>query len=174
MTHQEFCTTFWQTRRSVILSTQSETGVSETSVTPFVVDEAGHLYVFISELAQHTQNILAWMDKHRGTSSDDLPAAALMSALVVADESETEQLFARERLTLQLAACEITPEQAEYESLLQRFEAEHGDVVSMLKSLPDFHLIQLTSVRGGYVRGFGQAFTFEGCPCQNLTPISRK
>ena len=165
MTNLEQCQQFWLARRSIVLSTLSQTGESETSVTPFIRDEAGSLYIFISELAQHTQNLLSLMA--------DKPTD-LISGLLASDESETEQLFARERLTLQLAPTEIQRETAEYAVLIKQFEDEFGEVVAMLNSLPDFHLIQLKPVRGGYVIGFGKAFTFEGCPCNGLTPVTRK
>ena len=165
MTNQQLCTDFWQARRSVILSTLTAQEELETSVTPFIRDEAGNLYIFISELALHTQNLLALM----ANSSD-----GVVSGLLVADESETEQLFARERLTLQLAPTEIKREAAEFSTLIKQFEETFGEVISLLNSLPDFHLIQLKPIRGGYVIGFGKAFTFEGCPCNGLTPVTRK
>ena len=69
MTNQQQCLNFWQARRSIILSTFNLEGVSETSVTPFIADDAGNLYVFISELAQHTQNILCLLSESSTTDS---------------------------------------------------------------------------------------------------------
>ncbi len=84
------------------------------------------------------------------------------------------QLFARERLTMQLDLAEIHRASSVFELVLLRFEFKFGEVITLLKSLPDFHLIQLTPITGGYVKGFGQAFTFQGCPCQQLKPIKQK
>jgi hypothetical protein len=173
MTNQQQCQNFWQARRSLILSTVNLEGRLETSITPFIADENGSLYVFISELAQHTQNILYLLSE----SSTELKSShppLLISGLLVADESETEQAFARERLTLQLLPSEIFRESECFSRQLSRFEAAFGEVIPLLASLPDFHLIQLKVIKGGYVKGFGQAFTFEGCPCQGLEPIQRK
>ena len=170
MTNLERCQQFWQSRRSIVLSTSNEAGVGETSVTPFIHDESGNLYIFISELAQHTQNLLNLMANSAGkTDSENL----VVSALLVSDESETEQLFARERLTLQLKPSEIERTSAEFAPLIKQLEDEFGEVVGLLNSLPDFHLIQLKPVSGGYVIGFGKAFTFEGCPCNGLTPVTK-
>ena len=173
MTHQQQCLAFFESRSSLILSTFDAQGRLETSVAPFVSDEAGHLYLFISELALHTQNVLQWISAKEGISPnpDLLKSPGLVSCLLVADESQTEQLFARERLTMQLDLAEIHRNSSEFELIMTRFESRFGEVITVLNSLPDFHLIQLTPVTGGYVKGFGQAFTFEGCPCQQLQPI---
>jgi len=173
MTNQQQCQNFWQARRSLILSTVNLEGRLETSITPFIIDDNGHLYIFISELAQHTQNILYLLSESSiELGSSQLPSC--ISGLLVADESETEQAFARERLTLQLLPSEIFRESPHFSVQLSRFEAVFGEVISLLASLPDFHLIQLKVIKGGYVKGFGQAFIFEGCPCQGLEPVQRK
>lgn len=173
MTNLQRCKAFWQARRSIILSTQDQSCLIETSVTPFISDEQGNLYVFISELAQHTQNLLNLMASSAKNSASEKPAGGV-SALLVADESETEQLFARERITLQLSATKISRDSVEYDSLIGQFEAEFGEVVGLLNSLPDFHLIQLKPISGGYVIGFGKAFTFEGNLSSGLIPVSKK
>lgn len=172
MTHQQQCQAFWQARRSVILSTPNLEGGVETSITPFIADEAGNLYIFISELAKHTQNIL-YLLSESSIDSESLNSPLLISGLLVADESETEQAFARERLTLQLQPSEVFRESDAFSERLSCFEQAFGEVIPLLASLPDFHLIQLKVIKGGYVKGFGQAFTFNGCPCQNLEPVSR-
>jgi len=173
MTNQQQCLEFWQARHSIILSTVDLKGVSETSITPFIADDSGNLYILISELAQHTQNILHLLSElPRGLEQVD--NAMCISGLVVADEPELEQLFARERLTLQLSPSEIYRESERFSVLVMQFEQKFGEVIPLLASLPDFHLIQLKIIKGGYVKGFGQAFTFEGCPCQGLEPVQRK
>ena len=175
MTHQQHCLAFFESRSSLVLSTFDSKGILETSVAPFVSDDQGHLYLFISELAQHTQNILHWISAKQASIESDLCIPpGLVSCLLVADETQTEQLFARERLTMQLAFAEINRASADFELILTRFESQFGEIVPLLKSLPDFHLIQLIPVSGGYVKGFGQAFSFEGCACQSLQAIKQK
>lgn len=44
-------------QQTLLLSTASVTGIPDLSYAPFVWDEAGCLYVFISELAVHTDNL---------------------------------------------------------------------------------------------------------------------
>jgi len=162
MTNQQLCERFFEARKTIILSTIDKQHITETSVTPFVVVNS-KLYIYVSELAKHTQNLL-WLLEQSQTQ---------ISALVMADESATEQLFARERITLQLRVDEVKYQQEDYATVLAKFTKQFGEVISMLSTLPDFHLFALTPIKGGYVRGFGQAFAFDGCPCQNLTAIKR-
>ena len=35
---------------------------------------------------------------------------------------------------------------------------QFGETVELLRSLPDFHLLALTAVKGRYIAGFGKAF----------------
>ncbi len=175
MTHQQQCLAFFESRSTLILSTFDSKGTLETSVAPFVT-EGEYLYVFISELALHTQNILEWITAKETAISNPvlLKSPGLVSCLLVADEVETEQLFARERLTMQLELAEIGRASSEFKLIMTRFESKFGEVIPLLKSLSDFHLIQLTPITGGYVKGFGKAFTFKGCPCRQLQPIKQK
>lgn len=162
MTHQQDCQAFFESRNSLILSTLDKNNITETSVTPFVRLN-GAFYIYVSELAKHTQNLI-WMMQNAMTQ---------ISGLLVADESTTEQMFARERITLQLHVEEIQREQNVYNQVIALFTEQFGEVVTTLSSLPDFHLIKMTPINGGYVRGFGQAFVFENGVCVGLKPISR-
>jgi putative heme iron utilization protein len=174
--HQQQCLAFIESRSTLILSTSDSQGVLETSVAPFVSDDMGYLYIFVSELAQHTQNILQLITAKEMASSNGvlLKLPRLVSCLLLADESQTEQLFARERLTMQLDLAEIPRAAPQFDLIMTRFESRFGDVISLLKGLPDFHLIQLSPLTGGYVKGFGQAFSFVGCPCQEIQPVKRQ
>ena len=154
--------TFIESRKTLYLSTSSKTGELETSVAPFVRYE-GDFYIYVSELSQHTKNLLA---QEKNTP---------VSALLCADEKETEQLFACERMRLQLKVKEVKRSSQQYQSVIQQFENAFGEVVQVLSSLPDFHLFQLRILNGSYVRGFGQAFRFEGNPengVQHIGPES--
>lgn len=162
MSPQKQAQAFLETRHSMVLSTFDANHVVETSVTPFVLVE-GHFYIFVSELAQHTKNLLAALNANN--------APLVISGLLVADEAQTEQLFARERLSFQLQVAEVLAQTDLYQTVLQTFASEFGEVVGILQSLPDFHLFQLTSIKGGYVRGFGQAFAFDSLPADGLTPV---
>lgn len=170
MTNQQQCETFFKSRKSLILSTLDSQGALETSVAPFIFKD-DKLYIFVSELAKHTQNLLGLIVSNESLKSTKLPG--LVSAILLADEAQTEQLFARERITLQLSVAELSAKDKAYSDLLNDFADQFGEVISVLRGLSDFHLFEFTIQKGGYVKGFGQAFAFENKPCNALQPISR-
>lgn len=178
MTNQQQCEAFFKSKKSLVLSTLDATGQIETSVAPFVLYD-DKLYIYVSELAKHAQNLL-WLiernevlnqSQNQSESGNSLPG--LVSAILIADEVQTEQLFARERITLQLLANEVDRANDDYSKILALFQNQFGEVVDVLSGLSDFHMIELSIVKGGYVKGFGQAFAFEGKLCDKLTPVTR-
>lgn len=131
--------------RSLQLATISKQGELEISYTPFLwLDEA--FYIFVSELAAHTQNLLQTLKT---------------KVLLIEDESACKNIFARKRLTLACNANLIEPGHEKYKMILDAMEQKHGKTVSVLRTLSDFHLFQLNSTKGSYIQGFGQAFQFE-------------
>jgi heme iron utilization protein len=111
---------------------------------PFVRDEAGCFYIFVSELAAHTANLLA------------NPTASVM---LIRPESESSNLFARERAVFICKPREIGRNEQLYATQLKAMQTQFGEVVSLLRSLPDFHLFALCPESARYVAGFGQAYT---------------
>ena len=162
------CQALLEQQKTLMLSTANPKGVLETSVTPFLLDD-GRFYIYISELAQHTQNLLSV------TAAENSPASLpVISSLIVKDEAETEQPFARERLAIQFQVSPVETGSQRFLTVMNRFEARFGEVVNVLQGLPDFHLFELTPLNGQYVRGFGQAFVFKGAPCKALSAVQRR
>ena len=133
-------------QQTLLLSTASISGVPDLSYAPFVRDTAGVFYIFVSELAVHTVNLLA------------NPQASL---LFILPESEARNLFARERAVLNCRVCEIGRDHPVYSRQLDALQDKFGEVVSLLRPLPDFHLFALYPESGRYVVGFGQAYTID-------------
>ena len=132
--------------RSVQLATVGEDGAPHLGYTPHLFDGTDVL-IFVSQLAAHTRDLLA------------RPRAAIM---LIADEAESSQLFARTRVTY---ACDATPigrEEASWETLLDAFEARHGKMIGLLRQLPDFVLFRLRPTGGQLVMGFGKAYRLAG------------
>ncbi len=132
--------------KTIVLSTLSEDGQPYCSYTPFCLD-GNSLLVFISELAEHTRNIFS---------------NPTLSAMLIEDEADTKQIFARTRLTLTCEAKAIARDSSEYAKLLEQFQSRHGKTVELLRELPDFHLMRLTPTSGRIVLGFGQAYQLAG------------
>lgn len=134
--------------QSLLLSTMNSEGFPEISYAPYFSDQPGVFYIFISELARHTKNL--------STS----PRASVM---FIADEGDSQNLFARERLTYRCSAEEVEPQKDEYKQVLNGMEDQFGNIMAMLKTLPDFHLFRLEAFEGSYVVGFGKAYEIDLC-----------
>lgn len=133
---------FLETRKSLQLATVDSSGNPLASYTPFCRDQSGHLYILVSDLAQHGSNF------DRG----------VVSVLAIADENESSQIFARRRIQFECLSEEILRSEDDFNDISTLFKECHGDIVDTLVSLSDFRLIRLTPTKGRYIRGFGQAY----------------
>ncbi len=131
-------------QQTLLLSTASVTGVPDVSYAPFVRDNTGVFYIFVSEMACHTANLLN---------------NPLASILFIRQEAESRNLFARERAILNCRVKETFRDDAGYTDRLQDLQDKFGEVVGVLRALSDFHLFALQPENGRYVAGFGRAFT---------------
>lgn len=131
-------------QQTLLLSTASGSSVPDLSAAPFVRDQAGCFYIFISELATHT---------------DNLQKNPLASVMFVRPESESNNLFARERAVFNCKTREIKRHEPLYTTQLKAFQDKFGGIASLLDSLTDFHLFALCPETGRYIVGFGQAYT---------------
>ncbi|MFA5016190.1 MAG: pyridoxamine 5'-phosphate oxidase family protein [Methylobacter sp.] len=131
-------------KKTLLLSTASANGVPDISYAPFARDEVGVFYIYVSEMACHTVNLL------------NNPQASI---LFIRPESESPNLFARERAVLSCSVTEIIRDDAIYTDRIQALQDKFGEVVSVLRTLSDFHLFALRPENGRYVIGFGRAFS---------------
>jgi len=131
-------------QQTLLLSTTSVTGVPDVSYAPFVRDNTGVFYIFVSEMACHTANLL------------NNPQASI---LFIRQEAESRNLFARERAVLNCHVKEIGRNDSGYTDRLQDLQDKFGEVVGVLRALSDFHLLALQPESGRYVMGFGRAFS---------------
>lgn len=133
--------------QSAILATTNSESQAEASYSPFVSDKSGDFYIFISEAAKHTKNLM------------DAPFLSLM---LIEDEADSQSIFARKRLTLKCDASFITRDDPVFDERITQFHEEHGAIVNTLIKMSDFHLVRLTPASGRLVIGFGQAYDLEG------------
>ena len=134
--------TFIDQFQSVILGTVSLEGIPQASYAPCIVDEARNIYIFVSGLSAHTQN---------------LASTGRVSALFIKDESDTSQIFARQRLSYACTVSLLERNQT-WEAIAQKFQARFGSIVEVMVGLPDFRIFQLTPQSGRFVVGFGAAY----------------
>lgn len=146
-----------QQQQSLQLSTLTAEGKANASYAPFVMDDDGNFYIFVSGLASHTQDLLANPD---------------VSLLLMQDESETRQIFARRRAGFQCQASVVGRDDAEYVLMLDKLEDRFGNIVQMLRGLADFVLFRLRPYQGQFVMGFGKAYELGGDNLQELKHIN--
>jgi len=133
-----------KSQKTLILSTITEQGKAESSYAPYVRDEKGRFYIFVSELATHTHNMLK-------TQSANI--------LFIQPEEQTKNFFARERVVFDCSISEVQKQDECYYKQMLIMKNKFGETVDLLQSLPDFHLLALTPVNGKYIAGFGKAFS---------------
>ncbi len=132
---------------SLELATASKDGVPCASYAPFVCGEHLRLYVFLSDLALHTAN---------------LGQNPKVSAMIIEDESNSQNLFARNRLVLDCEAARIHRGSVDFEHWIAQYKEKFGAIVDTLVQLADFNLYCLIPTQGTFVKGFGQAYKVSG------------
>jgi len=145
-TPQAVCEALKQKVASVHLATLGEDGLPHTGCVPCLWYDDG-LHIFVSRLSVHTRDLLI---------------NPSLSAMLVEDEQDAIQPFARKRLRYQCRAEVIDPADPSYSARLDAFEAKHGKTVKLLRQLPDFVLFHLVPIETIFVMGFGQAFRVSG------------
>ncbi|MBO3461272.1 pyridoxamine 5'-phosphate oxidase family protein [Aetokthonos hydrillicola Thurmond2011] len=132
--------------QSLILSTVSKDGVPNASYAPFVMDESKSIYIYVSGLSTHTQNLYS------------IPRA---SVLFIEDESQTQEIFARRRLTFDCTAKLVERDTELWAQIFERFQVQFGEIIQIFRDLPDFRIFQLTPSKGRFVIGFGAAYAVD-------------
>ena len=128
---------------SAVLATVSGEGTPQASYAPCVVDESRNIYIFVSGLSAHTQN---------------LTATGKANVLFIEDESKTQQIFARMRLSYDCTATLLERESTQWNAIAQQFEDRFGNIVEVMRGLADFRIFQLQPQSGNFVVGFGAAY----------------
>lgn len=131
---------FIESYKTVILNMLDDQGHPFSSTAPFV-EKDGKLYIYISQVAEHYRFIenSEWID-----------------VMIAADESETANPFATERVRFRCRPKNIGNEG--HEEVFALFNAQFNEkLLDMLRGL-DFSLFELTPAEGRYVVGFGLAF----------------
>ncbi|NJL45190.1 MAG: HugZ family protein [Leptolyngbyaceae cyanobacterium SM2_3_12] len=145
--------------RSVMLSTINKNGTPHASYAPYVMDEAYRIYIFTSGLSAHTQNLL------RNSQA---------SVLLIEDEAQTQQVFARQRITYDCQVALLERGTPVWEAIAEQFEQRFGQIIQMLRQLEDFQIFGLSPYGGRFVMGFGAAFEVDANDLSQLVPEAIK
>ncbi|WP_017306674.1 HugZ family protein [Spirulina subsalsa] len=144
---QEIYQSFPGRFQSLMLSTVSTEGVPDASYAPFIMNAQKQIYLFVSGLSTHTQNLLV------------RPQA---SVLIIEDEGGAQQIFARCRLSYLCQAKFIERNTGEWQYIADQFQDKFGDIVTVFRRLPDFRVVELTPTQGRFILGFGGAYHIRG------------
>lgn len=141
-------------QQSIVLATINMDGSPNASYTPFAVDSDKNFYIFVSTLAHHTENLLRTMHA---------------SVMVIADEAESTQIFARQRLTFSCQVEELARDSNDWKDAAGLYEERFGEFFKLIRGFKDFKMFRLVPKDGLLVAGFGQAYTVEGAKLDQLT-----
>ena len=144
-------------QKSLQLATVTSKGLPLASYAPFYRDEDGSFYILVSDLSAHTANLL--------TGKADI--------LIIENESESRQIYARTRLNFPCSVFDIVRRSQQYNELINQLHNCHGEIISTLSALSDFHLLRLIPDEGMFIRGFGQAYTIDPL-LTTVVPITPK
>ncbi len=133
-------------RKTLVMATLDQDANPNVSYAPFALQEDGY-YVLVSEIARHGQN---------------LQQCKRISIMLIEDEGETRQIYARQRLTFDAQANEVPRDSLDWQRGIDALRTRQGDIIDNLSQLGDFHLFRLIPDKGLYVKGFGKAFTVSG------------
>ena len=140
--------------QSTVLGTQGANGYPFSSYAPFYYD-GKVVYIFISNIATHAKNI------------QTIPK---VSAFFIEDESITENMFKRKRISLQCDVKSISRDDDTFTSIMNIFISKQGSTLQMLMGMGDFNLYALTPIYGEATFGFGEAYNIGGEKMNQLVP----
>ncbi|MDE1513825.1 MULTISPECIES: heme utilization protein HutZ [Vibrio] len=137
---------FRQQRQTLQLATVDAEGRPNVSYAPFVQNQQGY-FVLISRIARHARN---------------LEVNPQVSIMLIEDEGQAKQLFARKRLTFDSVASIIERDSELWQPVIAQMSERFGEIIDGLSQLQDFILFRLQPEQGLYVKGFGQAYQVSG------------
>lgn len=149
--------TFIKQFKTASLATIDKQYLPFSSYAPFVYDN-NRFYIYISDIATHAKNIRL------------NPHTALF---FIEDESKSENLFARKRISLQCDTVLIQRETKRFEEVLSLFSEKFDSaMIEMLYKMLDFNLYELKVINGEATFGFGEAYLIGGEEMNELVPRS--
>ena len=131
---------------SVLIGTSDITGEPDVSYSP-VIYHNSMFYILVSQLSAHTGHLY------------QRPTAAL---LFIEDERDSEQIYARRRLSFSCLAQPCKRDEQIWQILIPLFRNRFGPIIDTLTGLNDFVPFQLQPTQGRWVTGFGRAYGFSG------------
>ena len=143
--------------RTLYLAINSAGKLPEIGVSPFIRNADG-LYIYTSHLSPHVRDLI-----NQGEAT----------CMLCADEGDSQNIWARNRLKFSVEAVEIARDDVNFDKLCNDFTSEHGPTMDLIRNFSDFHMIRLTPRKGVLVLGFAKAFTVSGANFDITAHISK-
>ena len=116
-------------------------------VSPFFRNEDGSFYIYSSALGSHVKGLLAGHDA---------------SFQIIADESQSQNIWTRVRLKFDADIHMIPRNDARFGPVIDHLESHFGNIMSLIKQFSDFHLFHIIPTTGVIVTGFASAYQVQG------------
>jgi len=141
-------------QQSLMLATTNADGSPLASYAPFALDDDKTFYIFTSTLSPHTENLLR---------------TGQASVMLITDEAETAQIFARQRLTFSCRAHLLERDTPYWQEAATLYEKRFAEMFKLIRGFSDFKMFKLVPQDGTLVVGFGAAYTVHGNALDQLT-----
>lgn len=142
---QNACIQLLSQQQTLLLASRDQAGNADISYAPYIYDDF-KFYIFVSDLAKHSQNLRSH------------PQASIM---FIEPEAQASNPFARQRLSFDCQVLEIGQTDPVFAKILDAMTTAFGEIVSVLRQLPDFHLMALSPTQGRFIAGFGKAYAVD-------------
>lgn len=140
--------------QTTVLGTLTDNDYPFSSYAPFYYD-GEVVYVFLSNIATHAQN---------------MQTTPKSSCFFIEDESITQNMFRRKRISLQCDVKLISRDTSSFTGIMEAFIEKQGDTLNMLIRMADFNLYALTPIYGEATFDFGEAYSIGGEKMNQLVP----
>lgn len=141
----ENCWDFVDGFDSLMISSINPDGLPHMSYAPFIEVE-GRFFICISAIAFHAQNL------------KNNPKASIM---IIEDESEAKNSFARKRVTFDTNVHYIPRDDRRFLQLMPLFQDKFGEKATIYTTMSDFMLFEFMPYGGRAVFGFGDAYDYK-------------
>ena len=136
-----------QEAQTLLVSVTGDDGVPDMGSSPFLRDEAGHFYIYTSELSAHVKALVAGNEAR---------------FMLIADEGASQNIWARVRVKFTAQHEVIERGSDAFHAIADRMEPEFGPTMALIRQFSDFHMVKITPIDGVIVTGFASAFVVTG------------
>ena len=136
-----------KTARTLTVCVTGADGTPDLGTSPFIRDDAGCFYIYTSQLSSHVRALLAGQPAH---------------FMVIADESTSQNIWARVRIKFDAEVQIIARDSQDFNDIAAKMADPFGPTMALIKDFSDFHMIKLTPQKGVIVTGFASAYEVEG------------